>query len=95
MVQIFKHTYLDKPVILVPEPQNKHDRNAIKVTIAGKKIGYISRDDNLKVKHILSEHKIKLVSALFSGGEYKVVSENGDAVTLENKLSIRVKISYV
>lgn len=95
MEKIFKTNYINKPVKLVPEPQNKHDKNAIKVIISGKTVGYISREDNRKVKRILTQHDVKFISSFISGGPYKVVSENGDAVTVEKQLSIHVKIGYV
>lgn len=31
--------------VLVPEPQNKHDKNAIRVDIDGVTVGYLSRSD--------------------------------------------------
>lgn len=34
---------LDTPVTIVPEPQNKHDPNAIAVRLNGKTLGYINR----------------------------------------------------
>jgi hypothetical protein len=36
-----------KPIValLVPEPENEHDPNAIKVLIGGQPVGYLSRDD--------------------------------------------------
>lgn len=30
--------------LLVPEPKNPHDKNAVRVTISGKTVGYLSRD---------------------------------------------------
>ena len=41
---------------IVPEPSNKHDKNALKVLAYGKKwydIGYIYQSDQAKVKHLM------------------------------------------
>lgn len=94
MKKIFQYSYINKPVKLIPEPENLHDSNAVMVQIAGEKIGYISRDENQHVKQILSNHDIKFISSFISGGKYKVVSENGDAEKFENSISVKVKIGY-
>jgi hypothetical protein len=33
----------ETPAVLIPEPTNRHDRNAIKVVLGGKHVGYLSR----------------------------------------------------
>lgn len=44
-------TYVkDGPVILLPEPTNKYDKNAIKVIQSGIHIGYVPRDVTHLVK---------------------------------------------
>lgn len=94
MQKIFQYNFINKPVKLIPEPKNKHDRHAVMVKIGGLKIGYISREDNKNVLDILTNHDIKSVSSSISGGKYKVASKNGDVVEMENYVSVRVKISY-
>jgi hypothetical protein len=37
---------LDKVALLVPEPDNPHDPNAIAVRIDGELVGYLSREEN-------------------------------------------------
>ena len=51
--RIFKNNYVNKPVKLVEEAKNPHDPNAVAVIIAGELVGYISREENIKVKDIL------------------------------------------
>lgn len=95
MKNIFQYSYINKPVKLIPEPKNPHDKNAIMVQIAGEKVGYISRDENLHVKDILDKHDVKFISSFISGGNYKVVSESGDVEKFEKNFFINVKIGYV
>lgn len=95
MKKIFRYNYINKPVKLIPEPDNKNDKNAVLVMIAGEEVGYISRDENVHVLDILKNHEIKYISSFISGGQYKVVSENGDAVKLEDNIFINVRIGYV
>lgn len=92
--RIFRYNYTSKPVKLVFEPNNPHDRNAIMVQIAGQKVGYISRDDNRHVGQILKKHDVKFVSGFISGGPYKIVSENGSTEKMEKLITIKVKIGY-
>lgn len=40
----------DDSVLLIPEPENPHDENAIRVELNGVKIGYVARSD---AQHIL------------------------------------------
>lgn len=54
---------------LVPEPDNKFDKNAIIVTMNGNKIGYIPADICQEVKRM----KVVDVRCQLGGGEYKEV----------------------
>lgn len=93
--KIFRYTFIQKPVYLIPEPTNKHDKNAILVQVAGEKVGYISQDENIHVKNILDKHDVKYISAFFSGGEYKIVSNDGVIGKGEYGIKITVRIGYV
>lgn len=93
--KLFQYNFINKPVKLEAEPQNPHDKNAIKVIIAGELIGYIARDDCSQVKNILSKHEIKYISSFIHGGKYKIISENGDVFKDENNISIQIKIGYI
>lgn len=92
--KIFQYCFCNKPVCLVPEPKNAHDKNAVMVQIAGKKVGYISREENSHVKEIISRHKVKFISAFIGGGAYKIVFENGEVVKEADRISIKIKICY-
>lgn len=92
--KIFQYNFINKPVKLIPEPKNKHDKNAVQVIIAGELVGYISREDNVHVKEILSKREIKYISAVICGGEYKVASEDG-CVKWEENINITVRLGYV
>jgi len=93
MKKIFQYNFINKPVSLVPEPTNKHDKNAIMVCIANKKVGYIPADLTAHIRRIFSGD-VKFISAFVSGGKYKVVSTNGDVDEGEYRINIRVRIGY-
>ena len=45
---------VEKVALLVPEPDNPHDPNAIAVTIDGQLVGYLSRDENKRWLDVVS-----------------------------------------
>lgn len=92
--KIYRYNYVYKPVKLDPEPKNPQDKNAIRVIIAGEKVGYISRDDNIHVRKILRDRDVKYISAFIGGGQYKVISANKDIARLEENISITIRIAY-
>lgn len=93
--RIFRHNYVNRPVKLLPEPKNAHDKNAVAVIIAGELVGYISREDNVHVKDILENHEIKSLSGFIGGGEYKIICEDGNISKNENGFSVNVRIKYI
>lgn len=93
--KIFRYNYINKPVKLIPEPENIHDKNAVSIHIAGELVGYISKDDNLHVLDILKNHDVKHISGFIGGGEYKIVSEDGETAKFEIDHSVNVRIRYV
>ncbi len=56
--------------VLVPEPQNSYDRNAVAVFVNNSnKVGYLSRDDAAAYQPILRRHRqLVACDALIAGG---------------------------
>ena len=92
---IYRYHYVNKPVKLVPDPNNPHDKNAVAVYFAGELVGYISREQNLHVLDILKRYEIKYTSGFIGGGEYKVVSADGDVAFSDTAHSVNIRIGYV
>lgn len=92
--RVFRYNFINKPVKLVPDPKNKHDKNAVMVIIAGEQVGYIPAESAVHVKDIIENHSVKYISSFISGGDYKVVAEN-DTTKLHDDVSIKVSIGYV
>lgn len=93
--KIFRYNYIYKPVKLIPEPENTHDKNAVYCMIAGEKVGYISRDYNVHVLDILKSHDVKYISASIRGGQYKIVLTDKTIQKYEDPINIHVRIGYV
>lgn len=63
---------LETTATLYPERNNPHDKAAVKVTIHGKTVGYLSRDDAPRFRRRLSSRKIGIkpttCNAMIIGG---------------------------
>ena len=93
--RIFRYNYVNRPVKLIEEPNNPNDPNAVAVMFAGEIVGYISRMDNVKVKNILANREIISLSGFISGGDYKVVLEDGSVEKDNNHFKVTVRIKYI
>lgn len=47
---------------LIPEPENEHDPNAIKVVVNGKHIGYVPSEMCIEVRNLLTTQKIRYIT---------------------------------
>lgn len=63
-------------VSLIPEPDNKYDPNAIRVEVARKKLGYISRKETGKAREYLSKCNPSLITGNIYGGPYKKLTDD-------------------
>ena len=39
--------------VLIPEPGNRHDRNAVRVDVGGRTVGYLAREDAVRYQRVL------------------------------------------
>lgn len=92
---IFKYNYTNKPIELKVEKNNPHDRNAVAVYIAENLVGYISREENTRVREILTKREIISISGFIGGGPYKVVSSSKEVVTDEMNHTVTVRIKHI
>lgn len=67
--RIYKYNRRETNAVLVPEPTNGHDHNAIKVVIDNVHVGYIPADQCLEIKKVMN--KISNITAVIYGGDYK------------------------
>ena len=76
------------------DPQNKHDKNAVMVIIAGELVGYVPADMCKQVKNIL-KGEVKYISSFIGGGHYKQVDDGKIVLKSEQGIKVNVKIGYV
>ncbi len=92
--KIYRYNFINKPVKLIPEPTNEHSKNAIMITVAGEKVGYVFEAETEHIKDVLENHNVKYISAFVHGGEYKVVGEESTEKLCEN-IGVIWTIAYV
>lgn len=78
-----------KNVDLVPEKDNEHDKNAIKVLVDNILVGYVSKDINLEIIHYIG--KTNAVAKIY-GGDAKYKDGMGDIVKTEGDYNIIVTL---
>ena len=66
-------------VELVPEPENEHDSNAVRVELDGILVGYIKAGSCSRVKNLLKSDKYIRTTAETYGGPYKTLVETEDS----------------
>nr|DAH33234.1 MAG TPA: hypothetical protein [Caudoviricetes sp.] len=86
--EIFRYRWGTRPAELVPEPDNPHDSNAVKVMVDGVHIGYIKAVSCEHVLQLLEDDRIRRVTCEIGGGPYKEVSEDFDYKTLDSTYSL-------
>ena len=74
--RIFEYDFDDKNVALVPEPDNPHDPNAIRVEVRGILIGYIKSGSCSHVKNLLKSPDFAGMDLTIGGGKFKRVYED-------------------
>lgn len=76
--RIYKYYFPAMQSKLVPEPDNPHDPNAIKVLVNGVHIGYVKAGSCSHVKNLLASGKVSSYGVDIVGGPYKRVYEDDD-----------------
>lgn len=74
--RLYRYEWPLSPVEVVPEPENEHDPNALKVLLCGKKIGYVKKNQTDAVRALLGQDLRVWVE--LEGGEAKVFEEDED-----------------
>lgn len=70
---VYAHYFPKLEATLQPEPDNKHDPNAIKVLVRGIHVGYIGRTDCPAIKAMLDNGRIRRVQASIRGGDSRMI----------------------
>ena len=95
--KIYEYEFSVGKVSLIPEPDNEHDSNAVKVVIDNIQIGYIKKGSCSHVKNLLASGRVTDIDCSICGGKFKVVWEREDEYVLERgkyNYGATVEITY-
>ena len=85
---------LDANAILMPEPNNPHDNNAVMVLVDNNLVGYIPAEYALFVKNLISRRSLSFAGVSILGGNVKIVYSNRDVVIDRNGFRVKLKFTY-
>ena len=88
---IYKYDPFYAHADLVPEPDNPHDPDAIKVVVYDILIGYVPAKRTKSIKELLNSGKIIVIGCEIYGGPYKVLPDE-DSNIIRGKTDIKSKI---
>lgn len=72
--RIYEYEFYPIKTELVPEPDNPHDPNAIKVVVDGAHIAYIKAGSCAHLLKVIKEDRIGGICCEINGGKYKYIS---------------------
>ena len=76
--RVYQYEFYPIKTELVPEPDNPHDPNAIKVIVDGVHVGYIKSGSCSHVHKLLKENRIEKIECRIGGGKYKYIGYDED-----------------
>lgn len=76
--KIYEYDFSGLKAELIPEPDNEHDPNAVKVVANGVQVGYIKKGSCTRVKNLMKLSDFAGVDVSISGGKYKYICEYED-----------------
>lgn len=92
--RVYHYNYINKPVKIAVDDGSVYRKGALMIFIAGEHVGYISDSNMEHVRSILNTKSVKYITAYISGGEYKLISEDGTATKWEDEIKINLRIAY-
>lgn len=92
--RIYEFFPLDSNAILMPEPNNSHDRNAVMVLVDNNLVGYVPAEYALFVKNLIFQKALSFASVSILGGNMKMVYPNSDVVINRNGFRVKLKFVY-
>ena len=92
--RVYKYHFTEMDAELVPEPDNPHDPNAIRVDVDGKTVGHIAKDNTQRIREVINSGAV--VKANVHGGPRKEISETDDGLLVSEKedYDFRVRLSF-
>lgn len=75
--RVYQYHFRAEKIDLVPEPQNIHDLNAVKLILDGHHVGYIRAEETPGLVELFDSDQVKRVQVVIEGGKYKILLGEG------------------
>lgn len=92
--RIYEFFPLNSNAVLMPEPNNSHDRNAVMVLVDNNLVGYVPAEYALFVKNLIYQKALSFAGVSILGGNVKIVYSNRDVVIDRNGFRVKLKFTY-
>ena len=92
---IWEYEFRMLPAKFVYEPDNPYDSNAIAITVAGEKIGYVKKEQTAHIRKLIDGGKLQSASCEIVGGKMKRLnSEDGTIEKKELNYGAKITLTY-
>lgn len=71
--RVYQYNFHVNTIDLVPEPENKYDKNAVKIILNGHHVGYIRSDETEGIVDLFNSDRVKRLQVVVEGGKYKIL----------------------
>lgn len=75
--RVYQHKFNPTKLDLVAEPENIHDKNAVKIILDDRHVGYIRSDETEGLVDLYNSDLVKRVQVVVEGGKYKILLGDG------------------
>lgn len=79
--KIYQYDFFNLKAELIPEPENEHDPNAVKVMVNDIQVGHIKKGSCSRVKNLIKSPDFAGIDVEIYGGKYKMIVENDEGRT--------------
>lgn len=89
---IYEYTFAPKITELIPDPENPHDPNAIKVIIDEQHVGFIKSGSCTRILKLMQEDRIAKIESNIYGGKFQNLWTDGKEIQQHEKGKTEYKI---
>ena len=76
--RIYEYDFYPTKIELIPDPNNEHDPNAVKVVVDNVLVGYIKAGSCKHILNVINGNCIEKIECIIRGGKYKFLSYDDD-----------------
>ena len=75
--RVYQYKFNPTSIDLIPEPENQYDKNAVKIILNDRHVGYIRASEAVGSVDLFNSDRVKRVQVAIQGGKYKILLGDG------------------